>query len=207
MPCVNCQSKHLNLNKEINLPVCSVCGCIQAYRIYELHDISVNKKKLSTDLMMLMNEFDIEDKDEVIKNNNHISYTNLYYTYDLAERACAILYYTMKDLNKNTNLRKYCKFIGCKVKRATKLAKKIARYYSNSGVFGLSDIEEFLTNMEINNNNVLESCIEWNKHQTLTRGIVAAYVYEHTRYTQKQVCEKFGVSLPRLKRNLKKVRI
>ena len=207
MPCVNCQAKHLNLNKEINLPVCTVCGCIQAYRIYEVSDIPKNKKTFSTDLMMLMNEFDIEDKEEVIKNDKYISYTNIYYTYDLAERACAILYYTMKDLNKNTNLRKYCKLAGCKVKRATKLAKRIARYYSNSGVFGLSDIEEFLTNMEIDNKNVLESCIEWNKQQTLTRGIVAAYVYEHTPYTQKQVCEKFGVSLPRLKRNLKKVRI
>tara|TARA_R110002020_G_scaffold101885_2_gene239586 strand:- start:653 stop:1213 length:561 start_codon:yes stop_codon:yes gene_type:complete len=184
------------------------CGCIQAYRIYEISDgIKPNKVNLSTDLMMLMNEFNIEDKEEVIKNNEYISYTNMYYTYDLAERACAILYYTMQDLNKNTTLRNYCKFLGCRVSRATKLAKRIARHYSNSGVFGINDIDEFLRNMDIENTDVNNACKEWNKEQTLTRGIIAAYVYEHTTYTQKQVCEKFGVSLPRLKRNLNKVRI
>ena len=80
MPCVNCQAKHLNLNKEINLPVCSVCGCIQAYRIYEVSDIPKNEKTFSTDLMMLMNEFDIEDKDEVIKNDKQRRGLVLFYT-------------------------------------------------------------------------------------------------------------------------------
>jgi len=206
MPCVNCQAKHLNLNKEINLPVCLVCGCIQAYRIYEVSDIPKNKKTFSTDLMMLMNEFDIEDKEEVIKNDKYISYTNIYYTYDLAERACAILYYTMRDLNKPAIMLDYCKFLGCKTSRVSRLAKRIARHYSNSGVFGLNDIDKFLDNMEISNKEINKACKAWNEQQTLTRGIVAAYVYEHTPYTQKEVCKKFGVSLPRLKRNLRKVR-
>jgi len=206
MPCVNCQAKHLKLNKGINLPVCLVCGCIQAYRIYEVSDNITDKKISSTDLMMLMNEFDIEDKDEVIKNDNYISYTNMYYTYDLAERACAILYYTMRDLNKPAILKDYCKFLGCKNSRVSKLAKRIARHYSNSGVFGVYDINEFLSNMGIENKDVFDSCKEWNETQTLTRGIIAAYVYEHMTYTQKKVCELFGISLPRLKRNLRKVR-
>jgi hypothetical protein len=158
------------------------------------------------DLTMLLNEYDIEDKEEVLKNDKYISYTNLYYSYDSAERAVAILYYTMRDLNKPTNLRKYCKFLGCKISRASRLAKKIARHYSNSGVFGINDIDEFLFNMEINSKEVSDACKFWNKSQTLTRGIIAAYVYEHTPYTQKEVCKKFGVSLPRLKRNLRKVR-
>ena len=73
MPCVNCQAKHLNLNKEINLPVCSVCGCIQAYRIYEVSNILPNNKLEINDLVLLLNEFEIEDKDEVIKNDKYIS--------------------------------------------------------------------------------------------------------------------------------------
>ena len=206
MPCVNCQAKHLNLNKEINLPVCSVCGCIQAYRIYEVNDILPNKKVVVNDLTLLLNEYEIEDRDEVIKNDKYISYTNLYYSYDSAERAVAILYYTMRDLNKPANMRTYCKFLGCKETRVSRLAKKIARHYSNSGVFGINDIDEFLDNMEINSKEISEACKSWNEQQTLTRGIIAAYVYEHTTYTQKQVCKKFGVSLPRLKRNLRKVR-
>ena len=207
MPCVNCQAKHLNLNKEINLPVCSVCGCIQAYRIYEVSTILPNSKVEINDLVLLLNEFEIEDKDEVIKNDKYISYTNLYYSYDSAERAVAILYYTMRDLNKPANMRKYCSFLGCKQTRVSRLAKKIARHYSNSGVFGINDIDEFLSNMQINCKAVNDACKVWNETQTLTRGIIAAYVYENTQYTQKEVCVKFGVSLPRLKRNLKKVRI
>lgn len=206
MPCVNCQSKHLKLKTGINLPVCQDCGCIQAYRIYEVSDITTTKRIENTDLMMLLNEFNIEDKDEVIKNDKYISYTTMYYTYDLAERACAILYYTMRDLNKPAVLRNYCRFLGCKNSRATKLAKRIARHYSNSGVFGINDINEFLNNNGIENEDVFNACKEWNEVQTLTRGIISAYVYEHTPYTQKEVCEKFGVSLPRLKRNLRKVR-
>tara|TARA_R100001163_G_C5057528_1_gene194040 strand:+ start:1479 stop:2093 length:615 start_codon:yes stop_codon:yes gene_type:complete len=204
---VNCQAKHLNLNKEINLPVCSVCGCIQAYRIYEVSTILPNSKVEINDLVLLLNEFEIEDKDEVIKNDKYISYTNLYYSYDSAERAVAILYYTMRDLNKPANMRKYCSFLGCKQTRVSRLAKKIARHYSNSGVFGINDIDEFLSNMQINCKAVNDACKVWNATQTLTRGIIAAYVYENTQYTQKEVCVKFGVSLPRLKRNLKKVRI
>ena len=207
MPCVNCQAKHLNLNKEINLPVCSVCGCIQAYRIYEVSNILPNNKLEINDLVLLLNEFEIEDKDEVIKNDKYISYTNLYYSYDSAERAVAILYYTMRDLNKPANMRKYCSFLGCKQTRVSRLAKKIARHYSNSGVFGINDIDEFLSNMQIDCKAVNDACKVWNETQTLTRGIIAAYVYENTPYTQKEVCNKFGVSLPRLKRNLKKVRI
>ena len=207
MPCVNCQAKHLNLNKEINLPVCSVCGCIQAYRIYEVSTILPNNKVEINDLVLLLNEFEIEDKDEVIKNDKYISYTNLYYSYDSAERAVAILYYTMRDLNKPANMRKYCSFLGCKQTRVSRLAKKIARHYSNSGVFGINDIDEFLSNMQIDCKAVNDACKVWNETQTLTRGIIAAYVYENTPYTQKEVCKKFGVSLPRLKRNLKKVRI
>ena len=207
MPCVNCQAKHLNLNKEINLPVCSVCGCIQAYRIYEVSNILPNNKLEINDLVLLLNEFEIEDKDEVIKNDKYISYTNLYYSYDSAERAVAILYYTMRDLNKPANMRKYCSFLGCKQTRVSRLAKKIARHYSNSGVFCINDIDEFLSNMQIDCKAVNDACKVWNETQTLTRGIIAAYVYENTQYTQKEVCVKFGVSLPRLKRNLKKVRI
>lgn len=207
MPCVNCQSKHLKLKTGLNLPVCQDCSCIQAYRIYEVIENTTHKKIESTDLMMLMNEYDIEDKDEVIKNDKYISYTNMYYTYDLAERACAILYYTLRDLNKPTNYRDYCKFLGCKTSRVSRLAKRIARHYSNSGVFGINDIDEFLSNMGIENKEVSDKCKEWNEVQTLTRGIIASYVYEHTPYTQKQVCALFGVSLPRLKRNLRKVRI
>ena len=121
-------------------------------------------------------------------------------------RACAILYYTMRDLNKPTNFRDYCKFVGCKTSRVSRLAKKIARHYSNSGVFGVNDIDEFLSNMGIESKEVNTACKEWNEHQTLTRGIIAAYVYENTPSTQKEVCKTFGVSLPRLKRNLRKVR-
>lgn len=207
MPCVNCQSKHLNLNREINLPVCAVCGCIQAYRIFEVSNIVSNKREIVTDLNLLLNEFEIEERDEVIKNDKYISYTNLYHSYDTAERAVSILYYTMMDLNKSGEVRKYCKFLGCNLKRVVRLSKKIARHYSNSGVFGINDIDVFLLNMNIENEKVNEACKLWNEHQTLTRGIIAAYVYEHTTYTQKEVCEKFGVSLPRLKRNLNKVRI
>ena len=113
----------------------------------------------------------------------------------------------MRDLNKPANMRKYCSFLGCKQTRVSRLAKKIARHYSNSGVFGINDIDEFLSNMQIDCKAVNAACKVWNETQTLTRGIIAAYVYENTPYTQKEVCNKFGVSLPRLKRNLKKVRI
>ena len=97
--------------------------------------------------------------------------------------------------------------LGCKVSKTSKLSKKIARYYSNSGVFGLNDINEFLSNHEIDNPQVISACKHWEEQETLTRGIIAAFVYAHTPYTQKEVCEKFGISLPRLKRNIKKVKI
>lgn len=207
MPCVNCQTKHLKLNRDIGLPVCQECKCIQAYRIVELGTLTKVEEVKSSELLLLCNQFDINEIDEVNKNHTHISKTTLYQGYDLAERACAILYYTMKDLNRPAILRNYCKYLGCKVSKTSKLSRKVARYYSKSGVFGLNDIDGFLHNHEIDNPQVAKACKDWEEQETLTRGIVAAFVYVHTPYTQKKVCEKFGISLPRLKRNIKKVKI
>jgi len=206
MPCVNCQAKHLILNHNIGLPVCQKCGCIQAYRILEIGRLTEIKNVKTTELKLLCNQFNIDDIDEVNKNHKHISKTTLYQGYDLAERACAILYYTMRDLNKPVVLRELCKFIGCRASKTSRLSRKIARYFSNSGVFGLNDIDEFLSNHEISNQEVVKDCKNWEEQETLTRGIIAAFVYAHMPYTQKEVCEKFGISLPRLKRNIKKVK-
>lgn len=206
MPCVNCQAKHLKLNRDIGLPVCQECGCIQAYRIVEIGRLTQFRNVKTSELQLLCNQFNINDIDEVNKNHEHISKTTLYQGYDLAERACAILYYTMSDLNKPVVLREFCKFLGCNTAKTSRLSKKIARYFSNAGVFSLNDIDEFLSNYEISNQEVAKACKDWEEQETLTRGIIAAFVYVHTPYTQKEVCEKFGISLPRLKRNIKKVK-
>ena len=180
MPCVNCQAKHLTLQRDIGLPICQECKCIQAYRIVEIGRLTELKEVRTSELLLLCNQYDIEI-DEVEKNHKHIGKTTLYQGYDLAERACAILYYTMKDLNRPAVLREYCKYLGCKVSKTSKLSKKIARYYSNSGVFGLNDINEFLSNHEIDNPQVISACKHWEEQETLTRGIIAAFVY-HQAY-------------------------
>ena len=66
MPCLNCISDDVKLNKVLQLFVCNKCGLIQVSRIFEHRDTKpVNREMM--DLTLLCSEFNIDELDEVKK--------------------------------------------------------------------------------------------------------------------------------------------
>jgi hypothetical protein len=195
------------MNRKINLPVCSECDAIQANRIYEVWTDSGSKVFDDPLLHLIISEFSLtEHKDDIIKNYNTLNTTLIFQRFDLASRYCATIYYTLQDKNIPVHIRKYCRFAGADTNKTLKLSKKISKYFGNVGVFILSDLNEYYKLAGIKKEHIqdlLNNCEEL----TLTRGIVAAIFYEGSKMTQRQTCDLFGISLPRLKRNLNKVRI
>ena len=195
------------MDNTINLTVCNVCGLIQANRILVLNNTGSPsiRETNNPELDLLLSEFSINNyKKDIIENYNTILFTGKFGTYTLSERYCAITYFTLKDLKQIVYLKEYCRFLGVSITRVNRLIKIINRYYSKSGIFDLEDLQPYYNEVDINVDEVEE--MVQNLPYTLTRGLASAIFYECSDLTQKETCKLFGISLPALKRNLKKVR-
>ena len=195
------------MDNTINLTVCNVCGLIQANRILVLNNTGSPsiRETNNPELDLLLSEFSINNyKKDIIENYNTILFTGKFGTYTLSERYCAITYFTLKDLKQIVYLKEYCRFLGASITRVNRLIKIINRHYSKSGIFDLEDLQPYYNEVDINVDEVEE--MVQNLPYTLTRGLASAIFYECSDLTQKETCKLFGISLPALKRNLKKVR-
>lgn len=195
------------MDKTINLVVCNVCGMIQANKIFVLGspDRTLNLKLSEPELNLLLSEFSITKyKKDILENYNTVLFTGKFGTYTLSERYCAITYFTLKDLKQIVYLKEYCRFLGVNITRVNRLIKIINRHYSKSGIFNLEDLKPYYAEVEINVDEVEQMVLSL--PYTLTRGLASAIFYECSDLTQKETCKLFGISLPALKRNLKKVR-
>ena len=207
MPCLNCDSKNLVMNSTLKLPICENCGMIQAYRIYEITDsktVSESVSDLCPELALLISEFNlIQYTDNIQMNYNELEREGIFSSYDLGTRYCATIYYTLQDLNVPLEIRKYCRFAGVDSKRVFRLAKRISKHFGKVGVFILEDLNKYYEQAGIKNAKFCNVIKEID--MTLTRGILAAVFYLNSELTQKEACKLFGISIPRLKRNIKKV--
>jgi transcription initiation factor TFIIIB Brf1 subunit/transcription initiation factor TFIIB len=205
MPCLNCESKKLVMNRTLNLPVCKECEMIQAYRIYEVKPQNQTRYDSAPELALLISEFNLmQYKDDIQNNYNELEKEGMFSSYDLGTRYCAVIYYTLQDLNIPVKIREYCKFSGVDSRRVFRLAKRISRHFGKVGVFILNDLDKYYERAGIKNG--IFSDIIKEIDMTLTRGILGAVFYVNSELTQKEACELFGISLPRLKRNIKKVK-
>jgi predicted DNA-binding protein (UPF0251 family) len=194
------------MDKTINLAVCNVCGMIQANRIFVLNEgVAAIRKTEEPVLDLLLSEFSITKyKKDILENYNTILFSGKFSTYTLSERYCAITYFTLKDLKQLVYLKEYCRFLGTSITRVNRLIKIINRHFSKSGIFDLEDLKPYYAEVEINVDEVEQMVLSL--PYTLTRGLASAIFYECSDLTQKETCKLFGISLPALKRNLKKVR-
>ena len=206
MPCLNCNSKKLHMDKTINLLVCDVCDMIQVNRIYIQNNVSTSGiDRDMPELTLLLSEFSISKyKKDIVENYNTVLFTGKFSTYTLSERYCAITYFTLKDLKQIVYLKEYCRFLGANITRVNRLIKIINRYFNKSGIFELEDLMPYFNKVKVNEEKVNE--LVQQLPFTLTRGLASAIFYECSDLTQKETCELFGISLPALKRNIKKVR-
>ncbi len=206
MPCLNCQSKDLKMDRKLSLPICMSCGYINASRIRETQNSSYISMHSSdfVSLDILLSEFKIVDyKENVLSNFKTLKKDRVFEGYSIDEQIVSTTYYTLQANNELVYVRAYCKFMGVNVKRVFNLSKKVAKYFLKHGVFIMSDVSKYLD--KVDNKNVVQKEIE-NFEGTLTRAITAGIFYENSELTQKKTCELFGISLPRLKRALKIIR-
>ena len=206
MPCLNCQGKNLVMNKKLSLPICMRCGAIQASRIRETQKRSgkPGNNSVFASLDILLSEFNVSNYSDIIINNyKTLRKDRVLEGYTLDEQFVSITYYTLQSNNELVYVRKYCKFVGVNVKRVFNLSKKIAKYFGRHGIFIMNDISKYLDALE-SKNTVQEEITKY--EGTLTRAITAGIFYDNCELTQKQTCELFGISLPRLKRALKVIR-
>ena len=206
MPCLNCQSKNLEMDKKLSLAICRRCGFINASRIRETKNYDKNYRKFDdfASLDILLSEFNkVEYKNNIISNYQTLKKDRVFEGYSLDEQLVSVTYYTLQANNELVYVRAYCKFMGVNVKKIFNLSKKIAKYYGRHGVVIMDDVTKYLDNVD--NKNTIEE--EITKYEgTLTRAITAGIFYDNCELTQKQTCELFGISLPRLKRALKLIR-
>ena len=205
MPCLNCNSRKLHMDKTINLLVCDVCDMIQVNKIFVVSTASVTVPRDNPELNLLLSEFGISQyRKDILENYNTILFSGKFSTYTLSERYCAITYFTLKDLKQIVYLKEYCRFSGVSLTRVNRLIKIINRHFSKSGIFDLEDLKPYFAKVKVNVDEV--NNMVQNLPYTLTRGLASAIFYECSDLTQKDICKLFGISLPALKRNLKKVR-
>jgi hypothetical protein len=208
MPCLNCQSKDLRMDSKLSLPICMSCGFINASRIRETksYDNNINKFGDFATLDILLSEFNkIDYKDNILSNFKTLKKDRVFEGYSLDEQLVATTYYTLQANNDLVYVRAYCKFIGVNIKKIFNLSKKIAKYYGKHGVFIITDLDNYLTNIDEEAKHKILGAFK--EHDgTLTRAITAGIFYENSELTQKKTCELFGISLPRLKRAIKIIR-
>tara|TARA_Y100000593_G_scaffold17268_1_gene34536 strand:+ start:17834 stop:18433 length:600 start_codon:yes stop_codon:yes gene_type:complete len=196
------------MDRKLSLPICMSCGFINASRIRETHlspYITLPRGDFVS-LDILLSEFKIVDyKDNILNNFKTLKRDRVFEGYSIDEQIVATTYYTLQANNELVYVRKYCKFMGVNVKKVFNLSKKIAKYYGRHGVFIITDLDNYLADIdEEAKNKILHAFKEHDG--TLTRAITAGIFYENSDLTQAKTCELFGISLPRLKRALKVIR-
>lgn len=208
MPCRNCQSKNLTFNKVLQLPVCVKCKMIQANRIWEVRDSFElshhslrNSESMEDSLLhLLASEYNLKEHINSIKLNYETLNRDLFFKgYDLETQMVSVIYYTLQVKNIPVYIRKYCKFVGANVKLVFRLTKKIEKYFQTQGVFVLDNLDNYYSQAGINDVEEITNSIN-NFNGTLTRSVIAWFVYKGSSLTQIKTCELFGISLPRLKR-------
>ena len=83
------------------------------------------------------------------------------------------------------------------------------KHFGKLGILTHKDLDEFYIKGELTREekeNLIPILKDWEEKETLTRGLLSAVFYENSSMTQNEACKLFGVSKPRLKRYLKKVR-
>ena len=188
MPCLNCNSKKLHMDKTINLLVCDVCDMIQANKIFttlgcaSLELVSRDNPELN----LLLSEFSITKyRKDILENYNTILFSGKFSTYTLSERYCAITYFTLKDLKQIVYLKEYCRFSGVSLTRVNRLINIINRHFSKSGIFDLEDLKPYFAKIKVNVDEV--NNMVQNLPYTLTRGLASAIFYECSDLTQKEI--------------------
>tara|TARA_Y100000310_G_scaffold6260_1_gene7087 strand:- start:4 stop:654 length:651 start_codon:yes stop_codon:yes gene_type:complete len=208
MPCRNCQSKNLTFNKALQLPVCVECEMIQANRIWEVrerfelpnHPLGNSESREDSLLHLLASEYDLNKHINSIRLNYETLKRDLFFKgYDLETQIVSVIYYTLQINNVPVYIRKYCKFVGANVKLVFRLTKKIEKYFQTQGVFILDNLDNYYSQAGINDVEEITNSIN-NFNGTLTRSVIAWFVYKGSSLTQIKTCELFGISLPRLKR-------
>jgi hypothetical protein len=206
MPCLNCQSKNLTFNKALQLPVCVECEMIQANRIWEvsnrdMEDFTGQSSTMEDTLLhLLASEYNLNKHINSIRLNYETLNRDLFFKgYDLETQMVSVIYYTLQVKNIPVYIRKYCKFVGAKVKIVFRLSKKIEKYFQTQGVFILDNLEEYYIQANVTNTDEIKNSIS-NFNGTVTRSVMAWFFYKGSDLTQVKTCELFGISLPRLKR-------
>tara|TARA_R100001086_G_scaffold248307_1_gene184934 strand:+ start:1592 stop:2242 length:651 start_codon:yes stop_codon:yes gene_type:complete len=211
MPCENCNSTNLKYIHEINLHECEDCGLLAVSRILtirgEKNENQVAANRDFAPLDILLNEFNLRNyRNDIIRNYNTLKVALVFNRVDEITAFCAVTYYTLSQSNAEYNIHKICAFMGVNKNKMFKINKRIKQHYHKVGIFGrenyrigLPDITELSEEGKL----FLDSL---GSNYTITRSIMAAILYEYSDLTQAQVCEKMGVSLPRLKRHLKVIR-
>ena len=206
MPCLNCSSRDLSLDKRISLVVCNVCGLIQVNRIWVKVGAETQRLEDEPELSILLSEFNmIRYKKDIMDNYNTLLFTGKFGTYTLSERYCSLTYFTLRDLKQLTYLKEYCRFSGANITRVRRLIKIINRHFSRTGIFNLEDLKPYIAEVSSLDEARVNQMVQ-DLPYTLTRGLASAIFYECSDLTQKETCKIFGISIPALKRNLKKVR-
>ena len=194
------------MDKTILLAVCNDCDLIQVNKIWaQSHHKISSAPSSEPELSLLLSEFNMTRYTKDIKENyNTLLSAGKFSTYTISERYCAITYFTLKDLKQITYLKEYCRFCGVSETRVKRLIKKINRHFSRTGIFSEEDLRPYFAKIKVDVNKVNE--LVQQLPYTLTRGLTSAIFYECSDLTQKEICKIFGISLPALKRNIKKVR-
>jgi transcription initiation factor TFIIIB Brf1 subunit/transcription initiation factor TFIIB len=210
MPCENCNGTNLEYVHEINLHECEDCGLLAVSRILTIREQSQKitpEERGFAPLDIVLNEFNLREyRISIIKNYNTLKAALVFNRVDEGTTFAAVTYYTLSQTNAEYNIHKICSFMGVNKNKMFKINKRIKQHYHKVGVLGkekyrigMPDITELSEEGKL----FLDSL---GTNYTITRSIMAAILYEYSDLTQAQVCEKLGVSLPRLKRHLTVIR-
>ena len=209
MSCENCNGTNLKYVHEINLHECEDCGLLAVSRILTIRGtklVEQNSRDFAP-LDILLNEFNLQEyRNDIIKNYNTLKVALVLNRVDEITAFAAITYCTLLQSNAEYNIHKICAFMGVNKNKMFRINKRIKQHYHKVGVLGKEKYRIGMPNItELSEEGKLFLDSLGNNY-TITRSIMAAILYEYSDLTQAQVCEKMGVSLPRLKRHLTVIR-
>ena len=209
MSCENCNGTNLKYVHEINLHECEDCGLLAVSRILTIRGtklVEQNSRDFAP-LDILLNEFNLQEyRNDIIKNYNTLKVALVLNRVDEITAFSAVTYYTLSQSNAEYNIHKMCAFMGVNKNKMFRINKRIKQHYHKVGVLGKEKYRIGMPNItELSEEGKLFLDSLGNNY-TITRSIMAAILYEYSDLTQAQVCEKMGVSLPRLKRHLTVIR-
>ena len=209
MSCENCNGTNLKYVHEINLHECEDCGLLAVSRILTIRGtklVEQNSRDFAP-LDILLNEFNLQEyRNDIIKNYNTLKVALVLNRVDEITAFSAVTYYTLSQSNAEYNIHKICAFMGVNKNKMFRINKRIKQHYHKVGVLGKEKYRIGMPNItELSEEGKLFLDSLGNNY-TITRSIMAAILYEYSDLTQAQVCEKMGVSLPRLKRHLTVIR-